>query len=236
MPTPVLRHLHRHGGAALRPLTLVVTLLAVVPVGAQESTLSQLYAARPPAGSAFVRVINPLREALQVQVASGPAQRIGPQAPATSYAIVAGGHRFTVQVDGKPVATLEAQADHFSSWVLRREGAHYAFTAIDDTGEPPDALKAELRFYNLVPGCTAAQLQIAPAGAAVLRDVPPLGAAARAVNPVHAQLVAVCGTVASPAQALPTLQAGDHLSLFMTGTAARPVLSLQPSRTDAVKR
>lgn len=228
--------LRRRWCVSLLPTVLVVTLLAAQPATAQEGSLSQLYAARPPAGSSFVRVVNPLPELLQVQVADGASQRIGPPAPATSYAIVAGGRRFAVRVGGKAVATLEAQPDRFTTWVLRRDGARYAFTAIDDTGEPPDALKAELRFYNLVPGCASAQLQIAPAGAVVLRDVPPLGAGGRAVNPVRAQLVALCGTASSEARSLPELQAGDHLSLFMAGTAARPMLMLQPSRTDAFKR
>ncbi|WP_153012990.1 alginate O-acetyltransferase AlgF [Pseudacidovorax intermedius] len=207
-----------------------------MPGQAQEGALSQLYAARPPAGSSFVRVVNPTAETLLVQVAGGPAQRIGPQAPATSYAIVAGGKPFVVQVGGKKAATLDVKPDSFGTWVLRREGGGHAFTAIDDTGDVPDALKAELRFYNLVPGCAKAQLQIAPAGTPVVRDVAPMSAGARSVNPVQAQLAAACGIAASAAQALPALQAGDHLSLFMTGSADKPVLTMQPARTDAFRR
>lgn len=213
-----------------------VSAFVTLPAQAQDGALSQLYAARPPAGSSFVRVVNPTAETLMVQVAGGPAQRIGPQAPATSYAIVAGGKPFTVQVGGKKSATLEVQPDRFGTWVLRREGSGHAFTAIDDTGDVPDALKAELRFYNLVPGCAKAQLQIAPAGTPVVRDVAPMTAGARSVNPVQAQLAAACGGATSAPQALPALQAGDHLSLFMTGTADKPVLTMQPARTDTFKR
>lgn len=213
-----------------------VSTFVTLPAQAQDGTLSQLYAARPPAGSSFVRVVNPTTETLLVQVAGGPAQRIGPQTPATSYAIVAGGKPFVVQVGGKKAATLEVKPDRFGTWVLRREGSTYAFTAIDDTGDVPDALKAELRFYNLVPGCAKAQLQIAPAGTPVVRDVVPMAAGARSVNPVQAQLAAACGGATSAAQPLPALQAGDHLSLFMTGTADKPVLTMQPARTDTFKR
>ncbi|MBP6893845.1 hypothetical protein ABIC63_000213 [Pseudacidovorax sp. 1753] len=221
----------------LRALVLpAVSAFVTLPAQAQDGALSQLYAARPPAGSSFVRVVNPTTETLLVQVADGPAQRIGPQTPATSYAIVAGGRPFAVQVGGKKSATLEVQPDRFGTWVLRREGSAYAFTAIDDTGDVPDALKAELRFYNLVPGCAKAQLQIAPAGTPVVRDVAPMAAGARSVNPVQAQLAAACGGATSAAQALPALQAGDHLSLFMTGTADKPVLTMQPARTDTFKR
>lgn len=229
----------RRAGAALLPHFVVAAVFSfgtVTPGQAQEGALSQLYAARPPAGSSFVRVVNPTAETLLVQVAGGPAQRIGPQAPATSYAIVAGGKPFVVQVGGKKAATLDVKPDSFGTWVLRREGSGHAFTAIDDTGDVPDALKAELRFYNLVPGCAKAQLQIAPAGTPVVRDVAPMSAGARSVNPVQAQLAAACGSATSAAQALPALQAGDHLSLFMTGSADKPVLTMQPARTDAFKR
>lgn len=237
MPMPFFAGRARPACATLMShLAVAAAFASALPVRAQEGALSQLYAARPPAGSSFVRVVNPTDQALLVQVAGGPAQRIGPQAPATSYAIVAGGRPFAVQVGGRKAATLEVRPDSFGTYVLRRDGAGHAFTAIDDTGDVPDALKAELRFYNLVPGCAKAQLQLAPAGTAVVRDVAPMAAGARSVNPVQAQLAAACGSAASPAQALPALQAGDHLSLFMTGTADKPVLTMQPARTDTFKR
>ena len=89
---------------------------------AEEGALSQLYAARPPAGSSFVRVVNPSPARLQVRVAEGPVQRVGGDLPATSYAIVAGGRGFSVQVNGKPAASLEVKPNTFSTLVLRREG------------------------------------------------------------------------------------------------------------------
>jgi alginate O-acetyltransferase complex protein AlgF len=48
---------------------------------------------------------------------------------------------------------------------------------------------------------------------------------ARAINPVSAKLVGQCGAAASAALPLPTLAAGDSYSLFVTGDAAKPVLS-----------
>lgn len=63
----------------LRALVLpAVSAFVTLPAQAQDGALSQLYAARPPAGSSFVRVVNPTTETLLVQVAGGPAQRIGP--------------------------------------------------------------------------------------------------------------------------------------------------------------
>lgn len=222
----------------LRRLATALSLgLAAAGAGAQEGVLSQLYAARPPAGAAFVRVANALPGTLLVRVAEGEAQRIGGETPTTSYAIVGGGKAFAVVVDGRPAASLEVRPGSFSTLVLRREGGKYALTPIDDTTDTQDALKAELRFYNLAQGCGTAQLVLSPAGTPVFRDVAPNTSAARQVNPVQAQLSARCGdAAATAARALPPLQAGDHLSLFLTGPAARPVLAMQPSRTDSVRR
>ncbi len=221
----------------LRPaLTLLAMLSVAAGSAAQEGALSQLYAARPPAGSSFVRVVNPLPTSLRVRIADGPVQSIGAATPASSYAIVRGGRSFAVQVGGKPAATLDVRPDSFSTLVLRAEGAGYAFTTIDDTTDTQDALKAELRFYNLAAACASAQLVLSPAGTPVLRDVAAGASAARAVNPVRATVAGRCGEAASPALPLPPMQPGDHLSLFLTGSADKPALSAQPSRTDPFTR
>ena len=53
---------------------------------------------------------------------------------------------------------------------------------------------------------------------------------------VSATLAAGCGAAASPPLSLPALQPGDHYSLFLTGTAAAPVLRGQVSATDPYSR
>ena len=151
---------------ALECAAVALSLAAAAPALAQEGALSQLYAPRPPAGASYVRVVNPLPVALAIRVAKGPVQQLGGKAPAGSYAIVPGGQRFGVQIDGKEVARLEVRPDSFSTLALRREAASYALTVIDDTADTEDALKAELRFYNLAAGCSAANLLLAPAGTA----------------------------------------------------------------------
>jgi alginate O-acetyltransferase complex protein AlgF len=166
----------------------------------------------------------------------GPVQRLGGKAPAGSYAIVPGGQRFGVQIDGKEVARLEVRPDSFSTLALRREAASYALTVIDDTADTEDALKAELRFYNLAAGCSAANLLLAPAGTAVFSAVAASASAARSVNPVRASLAGQCGHAKTAPQSLPHLEPGDHLSLFLTGSAAAPQLVIQPSRTDPFTR
>lgn len=217
-------------------LALAIALAAACASAAAEGVLAQLYAARPPAGSSFVRVVNPHVHPLQAQVAQGPVQEIGPDRQATTYAIVKGNQPFDVRIDGKLAGTLQVAPDTFSTLVPRRDGGRLSFSVIDDSAGAMDALKAELRFYNLAADCGAGQLSVSPPGPVLFKDVDPGGSAARAINPVSATLVAGCGAAVSPALALPALQPGDHYSLFLTGTPQAPVLKGQASDTDPYKK
>ena len=125
----------------------------------------------------------------------------------------------------------------FTTLVPQRQGKNAAtrFTAIDDSGGSQDALKAELRFYNLTTDCPQGSLQVAPAGTPLFTGVAPAASASRSINPVSAQLSASCAKAVSAPLALPQLQPGDHYSLFMTGTAASPVLRGQASATDTYR-
>lgn len=219
-----------------RNAALAIVLAAVAGNAAAEGAFAQLYAARPPAGSSFVRVVNPDANPLRVQIAGGPAQDPGPAKPATTYAIVKGNQPFDVLVDGKPAANLQVPPDAFSTLVPRRDGGKLSFAVIDDSNGAQDALKAELRFYNLAADCPAGQLGVSPSGPALFQDVKPGASAARAINPVSATVAAGCGGAASPTLALPALQPGDHYSLFLTGTAAAPALRGQVSATDPYSR
>ncbi|WP_416048387.1 alginate O-acetyltransferase AlgF [Cupriavidus basilensis] len=207
------------------------TVCAAPP--ATEGALAQLYAARPPQGSAYVRVLNPDAATATVVVARGQAKAIGGNGPAaTTYAVVKGGQPFTVRVDGKEAATLQVQPDTFTTLLLARTGGKLSVVPLDDGSGGPDALKAELRFYNAIRDCEGAQLALAPSGTSIFQAVRPHSAVHRAINPVSAIVNAACGSARAPELALPALQPGDHYSLFLTGSAARPVLRGQVSRTD----
>ncbi len=215
---------------------LVVAAVGVSSISlAQEGALSQLYAARPPAGSSYVRVVNPEAKVLAVRVAKGPVQKLGGQTPAGSYAIVPGGQKFSVRV-GTADVELQVPPDSFQTLLLRRSSKGFEFFPIDDTGDTEDALKAELRFYNFASACPEAKLVLSPAGTPVFREVLEQASAARSVNPVRAAVAGQCGAEATAAQQLPTMQPGDHLSLFLLGTGKAPLLVIQTNRTDAFKR
>ncbi|WP_244109442.1 alginate O-acetyltransferase AlgF [Burkholderia anthina] len=196
-----------------------------------EGAFAQLYAARPPAGSSFVRVVNPGTGPLRVKIADGVQQTLAGTQIASTYAIVKGNTSFSVVLDGK-AATLQVGPDTVTTLVPKREGSHVSLAAINDVGVTQDALKADLRFYNLTGNCASGQLDVSPAGQSLFLNIPPGMAAGRAINPVSATLEAVCGSSHSAPYTLPTLQPGDHYSLFLTGSATRPALRGQPSETD----
>ena len=104
--------------------SLIAAALVLAPCAsfaqqaAPEGRLAQLYAARPPAGSAFVRVLNPGSAALKVAVGPGAEQSIGPATRASRYAIVEGGKPFTVRVAGKPRSQPQVAAGSFTTLVL----------------------------------------------------------------------------------------------------------------------
>lgn len=132
--------------------------LSCLPAAHAEGTLAQLYAARPPAGSSFVRVVHPDAGSLRVKIADGPEQTLSGSKPASSYAIVKGDTPFAIQLDGKSAGSMKVAPGSFTTLVPQRQGKNAAtrFTAIDDSGGSQDALKAELRFYNLTTDCPRA--------------------------------------------------------------------------------
>lgn len=209
-------------------LALCAALL--LPAGAQaEGVFAQLYAPRPPAGLAFVRLINPSTETLTVQIDKSTRQSVGADSMASTYAIVTGDKPFSVSINGKPAGQWTVAPGSFSTLVP--EGGSYSVQA-DLTGSE-NALKAELRFYNLASDCAQGRLVVANNGPTLFADVPGQSNVARAINPVTATLSAGCGTALAKAWELPTLKAGDHYSLFLTGSADKPVLRGELSKTDA---
>jgi hypothetical protein len=221
--------------------SLVATALLLSPCAgfaqaAPEGRLAQLYAARPPAGSAFVRVLNPGGTVLKAGIANGADQNVGPATRATRYAIVEGGKPFSVRVAGKARTQPAVAAGSFTTLVLDASAAAKPLNVLEDGGGSSDALKAEIRFYNLAGNCGQGKLAMADKGAVVFPAVAAGRSAARGINPVKARLVAGCGGKDSTAVELPALQPGDHYSLFLTGTANAPVLQGQLSGTDAVGR
>lgn len=223
----------------MRKIALALAALlsgTALPLVAQaEGAFAQLYAPRPPAGSSFVRLLNPGESIIKVKLANGPEQEIGPKQRATSYAIVKGDQDIDIAIDGKPASKIRVWPDTFNTLVPTGDKAQ-PYQVLDDSNGNQDALKAEIRVYNFAKDCAAGSLAVANNGPALFSDVAPGTSKARAINPVTASLTASCGQASSTAWALPQLQPGDHYSLFLTGSAQAPQLSGQIGRTDPYKQ
>ena len=214
----------------MKPRALILLLGTCLAGPAMaEGVLAQLYAPRPAPGSAFVRVVNPTPDTLKVKISTGTEQAIGPAQLASSYAIVKGDEPFTVTINGKSAGQMTVKKDSFNTLV--QQGGK--FQVLDDSAGSDDAMKAELRFYNLASDCAKGSLSV-DGGPQLFNDVAPLSTTARAINPVSAELTAGCGSASTEKLKLPQLHAGDHYSLFLTGSAAKPVLKGLLSSTDPV--
>ena len=217
----------------MKPRALILLLGTCLAGPAMaEGVLAQLYAPRPAEGSAFVRVVNPTPDTLKVKIGTGTEQAIGPAKLASSYAIVKGDEPFTVSINGKSAGQMTVKKNSFNTLV--QQGGK--FEVLDDSVGSDDAMKAELRFYNLASDCAKGSLSVADGGPQVIADVAPNSSGTRAINPVSASLTAGCGTALAEKLVLPQLQNGDHYSLFLTGSAAKPVLKGLLSSTEPVAK
>jgi hypothetical protein len=197
--------------------------------------LTRLYGARPPAGSSYVRVVNPAAQAASIVIAGGPPATISSAGTiATTYRIVPGGKPIAVTIDGKPPkAALDAAAGTFVTLVVTRRAGSIDLVPIADESGDVDGLRAQLRFYNLVPGCTAALTL--ESGTAVFDGVAFDDSKSRTINPVTATLVPHCGATAGTSVRLPQLKSGDRYSLFLVGEAAHPGLAGNLDATEPYK-
>jgi alginate O-acetyltransferase complex protein AlgF len=205
---------------------------ATVPVHAQQAGggLAGLYAAQPPAGSAFVRVVN---TGAAVQLSWEGATTVAlPIAGslATAYRVVDPAHPPKIMVNGKTIMPAQWPAPaSFSTWALTPSGDGVA--VIVDEPAAANALKVALRVVNLVPGC-ALSLKTST-GAVVFAAVRPDESQVRNINPVKATVLAQCGTAVSDPLVISGLQAGSRYSVFAHGDAQAPRLSGQIDTTEA---
>lgn len=221
--------------SAWRPVSLrAVTLglwgcLGAVTAGATGG-LAGLYAEQPPAGSVFVRLLNP-GAPVQVAWANGkPAALPMGGNLATAYRVIDPSKRPELLVNDKAVGIDKlAMTASYATWVVSPAGSD--ITVIVDESPPANALKVILRITNLVPDCQATLKTVE--GALVVDGLPVWHSKARAINPVRATLVANCGAVVSAPLVLPAVQAGDRFSVFLHGSARGLLLSGQIDATEA---
>lgn len=211
---------------------IVLPTVADVSLASPADDIARLYAL-PPAGSVYVRVVNPEPAALSVQFgADTTEEKLSPTGNvATDYRVVPGGRPLTLRINGQSVSTdSNMPATGFVTLVAALENGKPAVKPIADDSQGADGLKAELALYNLVPGCTASVS--VPDGPTVFSKLAFQMRDARAINPVEVALIADCTGKRTAPLKLPRLNAGDRYSLFLVGTASTPTLMGQVNRTQ----
>ncbi|MDR3388160.1 MAG: alginate O-acetyltransferase AlgF [Rudaea sp.] len=196
------------------------------PVSAQE--IARLYAPQAPAGSSYLRVLNPSAKAVSVEFA-GKRDVLDPgRKVVTDYRVVDASLDVAIKVDGRALKRIKLKPGSFNTVVLT--GADQP-QIIADVTDDRDDLKAELRFYNAARDCNGS-LAIQD-GATVFDHVANGDSRKRAINPVQARLRGRCDAAGSSEPALlPALKSGDHVSVFLLGDKANPRLVTQVDATE----
>ncbi|MFM0084331.1 alginate O-acetyltransferase AlgF [Paraburkholderia sediminicola] len=218
-------------------LAAAVASAALLTAGlahAAADDVASLYGPQPPANASYLRVLNASSQAVRVVLAGSEAPQTLAPGAVTRFSVLTEGTPARVAVDGKALADAAGSANATASAAtragdavtvaLRHDAKGWHATRIVGRYERVDGLKATLRAFNFAPGCSA-KIGVDGNGPTVFAQVAAGAQDARAINPVSAKLVGQCGAAASAALPLPALAAGDSYSLFVTGEAAKPVLS-----------
>lgn len=216
-------------------------LLSVILVGSAAAQ-QVLYDPLPPRGSAYVRFINGLPEAVTLRPDYAPPATLG-----TAQADRVGAYTVVPNVEGRTLtipflagtrraeATLRLEPGSFTTVMLMPSGATAAANApqavavTDETAF--NQVRAKLAFYNAAPACAAARLEVEPAGPAVFQDVAPGTVRMRAVNPVAVSVGAGCAGSAAPPFPLEGLEAGGRYSIVLMAPEGSPLAFLARDRT-----
>ncbi|SDH86841.1 alginate O-acetyltransferase AlgF [Paraburkholderia phenazinium] len=204
----------------------LVALGAATPGSAQE--IARLYAPQAPAGSSYLRVVNPSAMVVEVDFA-GKQDALDPKRKTvTDYRVVDASRDVLIKADGQALNRIKVTPGSFNTVILTGSTQPQI---IADVTDGRDDLKAELRFYNLVRDCNAT-LSI-QGGANVFERVASGDSKKRVINPVQARLQGRCDAAGSSAAvALPLLKSGDHASIFLLGDSKAPHLVTQIDTTE----
>lgn len=209
----------------------IVSVFASASAYSQAPALGNLYPSAPPEGSSFVRVVNPFSESLKLSM-------VGSDVPiiisatgniASNFKVVNPSRSYSIMINGKPVLDLPKIVPN--SWVtlvLKRNAEGFGVTSIVDLTQGRNALKVDLRVYNLVHGCLATVM--ANQKIKVFDEVAEGATQRRSINPVAANFSTKCSKESDPLSVSQWI-AGSSYSLFITGDGDKPMLA---GKADAV--
>ncbi len=209
----------------------IASFITVTSAYSQTPALGNLYPSAPPEGSSFVRVVNPFPDSLKLNMvgADVPLTISGLGNIASNFKVVNPTRPFSISINGKPLLDLPKIAPN--SWVtlvLKRNGEGFGVTAIADSTQGRNALKVDLRVYNLASGCLATVT--ANQKIKVFGDVAEGTTQRRSINPVAVDFNAKCSKESAPLSVSQWVP-GTSYSLFIVGDGDKPILA---GKADAV--
>jgi hypothetical protein len=212
----------------------LILWVSLVCAASFAGDIARLYAPQPPAGSSFVRVVNPSQQKLRVSLAGKEDVLSADARIASDYRVIDAARPFVLEAGDKTskLGEIKVAPDHFFTILLTPGKPGY--TVLADNAGARDDLRADLRFYNLVAGCAGGvSLKDGPA---VFDEVATNATVKRVINPVKATLAGHCDAAQAAPFELPPLKPGDRYSLFLVGTAQTPRLTGQADATEPIHR
>jgi alginate O-acetyltransferase complex protein AlgF len=205
---------------------IVALLLGFAPPAIGQE-VGKLYAPRPPAGYAFVRVA---RVGVgEVDINDSKMQFDGSNTT-SRYRAIKPENAVKISVDGAAIGgKIVPLPDQFSTIVLLQTKSGLTSYVVEEGQSNISDLKVQLRFFNLVSGCQAS-LKVAD-GPSIFDATAINNVRSRAINPVQATVQAICEN-ATTSLSLPALHAGDHFSLFLIDRDGKLDLTGQFDETE----
>ena len=221
-------------GNVLFRIAAIALSIGLSETGAVSAQVNMLYATKIPNGSSFVRVVNGSSTSTTITIgASDPVTLSAAGTVVSSYHLIAGGRSLPITIDGKQTTSVMIPANKYLTLIYRPGTSGPQLTTITDNPGDDTGLLAELRFYNLVPGCEASlSLENGPA---VFDGVGADQSKSRSINPVAATLIPKCGSSAGTPVKLPLLKAQARYSVFLVGSDAKPAAVGNADATDNAK-
>jgi hypothetical protein len=212
--------------AALTAVWVAATAATAATAYAAAGDVASLYGPQPPDDAAYLRVINVSAQPARVALSGSEAPQTLAPGAATRFSVLTPDTPARVTVDGKTLgdAAGDVHAGDAVTVALARDAKGWHAMRVAGRYGRIDGLKATLRAFNFVPGCSA-KISVDGAGPAVFAQLASGAQDVRAINPVSAKLVGQCGAAASAPLPLPALAAGDSYTLFVHGDAGKPLLS-----------
>ncbi len=200
-------------------------LLLALPAAAQQV----LYEPLPPAGSAYLRIVNATAEPLTIRpgVVGNTALGTEPAARVSPYTVQENVAERAVEITlsagaARGEATLRLEAGSFTTLIVVADGAVLRATPVLDQTQF-NQTRARLSFYNAGAACGPGGLALAPEGQSVFADIAPMAARMRSVNPVSAQVTASCASARTAPFALGEMVAGGKYSVWLMAPRGQPI-------------